>query len=221
MATKQETSAVPPAERTIGQLVADTLRFYAAHFWPSLALGLGPAVLATVASQVSRGPALALAAGGGLVVFTASYVVACAMVLCDGPLPRRTLLAAFVAGAIVYFPAPLLFVAFLPGIAWFALLGLAVPAAVAENLGIGEALRRGFKLGRADFVHALGTIGTLGLLVFLSGQAMGLAIYGVSGHALVAAAFLSTLVLTPILFLGAAHLYDDQVARAPVKSHTS
>jgi hypothetical protein len=215
MAVTPETPAIPPAEQTIGQLVANTLRFYAAHFWPSLALGFGPAVLAAVAAHIPRGPALAVAAGGGLLVFTASYVAASAMVV-GQETSRRTLVDAFVAGAIVYLPAPVLFVAFLPGVVWFALIGLAVPAAVAESLGVGNALGRGFALGRADFVHALGTVGTLGLLVFLTGQAMGLAIYGVSGHALDAAAFLSTLVLTPVLFLGAAHLYEHQAARAAV-----
>lgn len=213
-------AATPLAEQTIGQLVADTLRFYANHFWRCLALGLGPAVLAAVIAQVSRTPAAALAAGGGLVVFTVSYVAACAMVVGKSP-SRRTLLMAFVAGALVYLPAPVLFVAFLPGVAWLALLGMAVPAGVAESLGVRAALRRGFALGRVDFLHAFGTVGTLGLLVFLTGQAMALAIYGASGHAIQAAAFLSTLVLTPVLFIGAAHLYGHQVARAAVKSHAS
>ena len=36
----------------------------------------------------------------------------------------------------------------LPGLVWFALFGLSVPAAVAEQLGMGDALRRGFALGR-------------------------------------------------------------------------
>ena len=42
----------------------------------------------------------------------------------------------------------------LPGIAWFALVGLAVPAAMTEDLGVRAALRRGLELGRADFAHA-------------------------------------------------------------------
>jgi hypothetical protein len=216
--SKVETPAVPPAERSIGQLVADTLRFYSDHFWGSLALGVGPAVLAGVASQLGRVPAVAVSAGGAVIVFTASYVAASAMVARVRP-SSRTLLAAMAAGALVYLPAPILFlVLLLPGIAWFALFGLAVPAAVAEELGVLDALRRGWALGRADFVHALGTIGTLGLLVFLTGQVMAFVIHGASGQALQIAAFFATLVLTPVLFLGAAHLYDDQVARAAVKS---
>ena len=218
--SKPAAPATPLSEQTIGQLVADTLRFYANRFWRCLALGLGPAILAAVIAQLSRTPAAALAAGGGLVVFTASYVAACAMVVGRSP-SRRTLLSAFAAGALVYLPAPVLFVAFFPGVAWLGLVGMAVPAAVAEDLGVRAALRRGFALGRVDFLHAFGTVGTLGLLVFLTGQAMALAIYGASGHAIQAAAFLSTLVLTPVLFLGAAHLYGHQLARAAVKSHAS
>jgi hypothetical protein len=64
----------------IGQLVADTLRFYGSHFWGSLALGVGPALLAGVASQLDRVPAVAVSAGGAVFVFTASYVAASAMV---------------------------------------------------------------------------------------------------------------------------------------------
>ncbi len=132
--------------------------------------------------------------------------------------PARTLLTAFTVGVVVYVPALLLLGLILPGLAWLALFGLAVPAAVSERLGFVESLRRGLDLGRAGFVHALGTLCTLGLLVFVTGQVMILAIYGASGQAIQVTAFLATLVLTPILFLGAAHLYDDQVARAEVKS---
>jgi hypothetical protein len=32
--------ALPPAERTIGQLVAESVRFYGDHFWQVLPLGL-------------------------------------------------------------------------------------------------------------------------------------------------------------------------------------
>src|SRR5581483_4053533 len=37
---------LPPERRTVGQLVAETIRFYGRHFWRSLLLGLGPAVIA-------------------------------------------------------------------------------------------------------------------------------------------------------------------------------
>jgi hypothetical protein len=214
----ESNSATPPAERMIGQLVADTLRFYGSHFWVSLALGVGPALLAVVASQLGRTAAVAVSAGGAVFVFTAAYVAACAIVAGVRPSPR-TALSAMAAGMLVYLPAPFLFLGFiLPGLAWFALFGLAVPAAVFEELGVFDALRRGLALGRTDFVHALATLGTLGLLVTLTGQVMAFVIHGASGQALQIALYLATLVLTPILFLGAAQLYEDQAARAAVKS---
>src|ERR687888_547406 len=49
----------------------------------------------------------------------------------------------------------------LPAIAWLALFGLAVPAALIEKTGYGESLRRGYRLGRADYVHAAGSPATL------------------------------------------------------------
>jgi hypothetical protein len=214
---KADNPAVPPAQRLIGQLVADTLRFYGTHFWSSLALGVAPAIVVAVASQLDRSAAVAVSAAGAVVAATASYVAASAMVAGVRP-PARTLVTAFTVGVVVYIPALLLLGLILPGLAWLALFGLSVPATVSERLGFVESLRRGLDLGRADFVHALGTLCTLGILVFVTGQVMVLAIYGASGHAIQAAAFLATLVLTPLLFLGAAHLYDDQVARAEVKS---
>ena len=35
---------------------------------------------------------------------------------------------------------------------------MAVPAAVSEGTGVRESLRRGFTLGRADYVHAAGSL---------------------------------------------------------------
>ena len=36
---------LPPENRTVGQLVAETLKLYGNHFWVALALGAGPAVV--------------------------------------------------------------------------------------------------------------------------------------------------------------------------------
>jgi hypothetical protein len=33
---------LPPAERTVGQLVAESINFYRHRFWPSLLLGFPP-----------------------------------------------------------------------------------------------------------------------------------------------------------------------------------
>ena len=40
--------ALPPAERTIGQLVAESIQFYGAHFWDCLVLGVPAAAVAVV-----------------------------------------------------------------------------------------------------------------------------------------------------------------------------
>ena len=157
-----------------------------------------------------------VSAVGAPLVSTASYVAASVMVT-GARAPRHTLVTAYAVGLLVYIPALFLLGLILPGLVWFALFGLSVPAAVAEQLGMGDALRRGFALGRADFVHALGALCTFALLVFLTGQVMVFIIYGASGEAIRIAAFLATLVLT-LLFLGGAQLYDDQVARAAVES---
>ena len=101
----------------------------------------------------------------------------------------------------------------LPGLAWFALIGLAVPAAIAEGLGVRDALRRGLALGRADYVHALGGLATLTMLVFVTQIAASLLLQGFADNSERAAAFLAGLVLSPVLFFGAALLYVDQAAR--------
>ena len=45
------------------------------------------------------------------------------------------------------------------------LLGLAVPAIVVEDLGFRDALARGRRLGTADFVHALGSLAALVIVI--------------------------------------------------------
>ena len=95
-------------------------------------------------------------------------------------------------GVLIYFPFPLLATAFvLPGLAWFALIGLAVPAAIAEGLGVRDALRRGLALGRADYVHALGGLATLVILVAVTQVAASLLLQGFADNSARAAAFLA------------------------------
>ena len=52
--------------------------------------------------------------------------------------------------------------------AWLALIGLAVPAAMVERLGFRDALKRGRRLGTADYVHALGSLAALVVVVGVS-----------------------------------------------------
>jgi hypothetical protein len=101
----------------------------------------------------------------------------------------------------------------LPGLVWFGLLGLAVPAAVAERLGVRAALKRGWQLARADLVHALAGLTTLGLVYFVSRYALLVLIHSQGGQGQSVAAMLADLVLAPLVFVGAALLYGDQAAR--------
>jgi len=204
---------LPPETRTVGQLVAETLKLYGEHWKVALVIGLPPAVLSATATGFTRSQTLVIIPFAGAVAATASYVIASAVVS-GTPLRSRALVSAAVVGVLVYLPFPFLTAVFvLPGLAWFALFGLAVPAAVAERLGVWEALRRGFALGRADYAHALGGLATLTLLVFVTQIAASLLLQGVADNSSRVAAFLAGLVLSPVLFLGAALLYVDQAAR--------
>jgi hypothetical protein len=101
----------------------------------------------------------------------------------------------------------------LAGVAWFALIGLAVPAAMVEKLRFRDALVRGRQLGMADYVHALGSLAALVIVVGLAESTLTALLHsqGENGHRV--ALGLSDLVLSPMLFLGGALLYVDQAAR--------
>ena len=204
---------LPPVTRTVGQLVAETLKTYGEHWQAALVIGLPPAVLSAVATGFSRAQTLAIVPLAGAVAATASFVIASAVVS-GVSLRSRHIVSAAIVGVLVYLPFPFLAAMFiLPGLAWLAFIGLAVPAAVAESLGVRDALRRGFALGRADYVHALGGLATLTTLVFVTQIAASMLLQGSADNSERTAAFLAGLVLSPVLFLGAALLYDDQAAR--------
>ncbi len=204
---------LPPETRTVGQLVAETLKLYGDHWKMALVIGLPPAVLSATATGFTRSQTLEIIPFAGAIAATASYVIASAVVS-GTPLRSRALVPAIAVGVLIYLPFPFLTAVFvLPGLAWFALAGLAVPAAVAERLGVWEAVRRGFALGRADYAHALGGLATLTILVFVTQIAASLLLQGVADNSERVAAFLAGLVLSPVLFLGAALLYVDQAAR--------
>ena len=101
----------------------------------------------------------------------------------------------------------------LPGLALFGLLGLAVPAAVYERLDVRGALRRGWQLGRADVVHAIGGMATLALVYGVSRVALLVLLHTQAQQTQNVAGVLADLVLTPLLFIGATLLYVDQAAR--------
>jgi hypothetical protein len=204
---------LPPETRTVGQLVAETVRFYREHFWPSLALGLGPAVLDLIIVHVHETPGTVIGLVAGPTVVTASFVGGSVLVA-ERRVPVRAIVIGFAAGLVVFLPfRPLLYLYILPAVAWLAAFGLAVPAAVIERTGFLRSITRAFQLARADFVHALGSIATLAITFVLTRFVLFFLIRGWSGLGLEIAAFMADLVISPILFIGTALLYFDQRAR--------
>jgi hypothetical protein len=203
---------LPPAQRTVGQLVAESIRLYGRHFLQALPLGVGVAAVNQLTVGVSR-PVV-----GGILIaaapaFSAAYAYACQLDL-EGGVSRRAWLVAVAAGSVVFVPAALLFPWFaLAAVLWLALVGLAVPAAVREGTSFAASLRRGFDLGRADYVHAAGSLATLVVLFFLTRVGLALLLESQADNTVRTAIFLSDAVLSPLLFLGGAILYVDQSAR--------
>jgi len=205
--------ALPPAERTIGQLVAESIRFYGEHFWPSISLGLAPAALAVVGANVSRSAAIVLSPTLFGALLSASFVGACVLVLERRPAHSR-LVVTWLVGWLVFAPVPFLVLAFvLPGLAWLAGLGLVVPVLVDEDVRLRTAFARAWQLARADFVHAFGSLATLAIVVFLTQAVLAFILRGFGDSAAWVAYFLASAVVSPLLFIGTALLYADQAAR--------
>jgi hypothetical protein len=205
-------AALPPGERTVGQLIAESIRLYGARFWAVIPLGLPLAGehVASLGQSVAVQTLLLWAFGP---VLTAAYVYACTLTAAELP-PRRFLISAYLVGLIVFLPFPVLLRLYvLPGLALFGLLGLAVPAAVVEGLGVRAALRRGWQLGRADVVHAIGGMATLALVYAVSRLALLVLLHTQGQQAQNVAGVLADLVLSPLMFIGATLLYVDQAAR--------
>jgi hypothetical protein len=209
--------ALPPAERTIGQLVAESIQFYGAHFWACLVLGVPAAVIAVVFKNVSRNMQLILAPTLSGALISATFVYACMLVLEASP-SRRRVLAAWLLGWLVFAPAPFLAIAFVvPGLVWLAAFGLVVPVLIVEDVSWRGALRRSWRLARADFTHAVGSIFTLAVVVLLSQSVLVFILRDFGDAADSAGLFLASVVLSPLLFIGTALLYVDQAARVEVE----
>ena len=206
-------AALPPAERTIGQLVAESIRFYGEHFWTCLVFGVPAAVIAVVFTNVSRHIQLLLAPTLSAALISATFAWACAVVLGASP-PRRRLLAAWLTGWLVFAPVPFLVLAFvIPGLLWLAALGLVVPVLIVEDVPLGAALPAAWRLARADFGHAVGSLFTLAVVVILSQSVLAFILRGFGDAGISTALFLASVVLSPLLFVGTALLYVDQSAR--------
>jgi hypothetical protein len=204
---------LPPETRTVGQLVAEAIRLYGRRFWLALPLGFSVAVLEQVLIEFEPEVRLVLLATVGGVLLSASYAAASALAA-DRRLTRRSALVATAAGTVAFVPFPLLVLGFvLPGVAWLAFVGLVVPVAVIEGRGFRAAFRRAFELSRADYVHALGSLATLVILYVLTRLVLVLLLRGSGDQTERVAIFLADVVISPVLFLGAALLYFDQDAR--------
>jgi hypothetical protein len=204
---------LPPESRTVGQLVAEAIRLYGRHFRVALLIGLAPAAIDLAAAELSRLATLVFVPLAGGVAFTAAFVTAAALATETRP-DRKTTVTAAVVGVLVFVPFPFLASVFiLPGLVWLAFVGLSVPAAVAERSSVRASFARGLELGRADFVHALGSLAALAIIVFLTRAMLFILLRGFGDSTERVAAFLADVVVSPLLFLGGALLYVDQAAR--------
>lgn len=205
--------ALPPAERTIGQLVAETIRFYGDHFWDALRLGVAPAALAVVSANVSRRTALILSPTLFGPLLSATYVYAGVLVLEHRP-SRERLVVTWLAGWAVFAPLPFLVLAYLvPGLVWLAAFALLVPVLVVESLPVRGAVSRAWQLARVDLVHEIGSLLTLAIVVLLTQAVLAFILRGFGDAEVWAAYFLASVVVSPLLFIGASLLYIDQAAR--------
>jgi hypothetical protein len=207
---------LPPHERTVGQLVAETIRIYGSNFWRALPLGLPIAA----STQISLGHDANVQT---LILFAFTPLIAASFVLGCRIVHRVDVTwVGYVAAVVIFAPVPFLVRAIvLPAIAWLTLFGLAVPAAMIESLGLRAALTRGRRLGMADFVHALGSLCTLVIVVAI-GELTLIALLRSQGDTGQRVAHgIADLVLSPLLYLGGALLYVDQAARVGSRRPTS
>ena len=205
---------LPPETRTVGQLVAETIRLYGSRFWRSLALGVVPAAAGLVLAESPGVARLPLALTVGAAAASLSFALATG-VLAGERIPRRRLAEATAFGAITLFPAVLLLgllgiLGLLPAVVWLGFAGLIVPVITLERR---RSYARAFELARADLAHAVGSLATLALVGLLTAYVIFFTLRSAGTAALRASAFVSVVVISPLLFLGGALLYYDQLAR--------
>ena len=195
---------LPPEERSVGQLVAETIRFYQHHFFQTLPLGLSVAALTqlTVAFGHRRveprghppprdfDTPTSLLGGGievtillGALLLTASYIVA--IVLVTGKRPAgRALAIAYGLGVLVFLPVPLLAQLLVrpPSRTWRSPAGSSRPRwSRAGALRTASAART--ELARVDFVHALAGLATLVIVFYVVRLMLALLLWtGSAGH---------------------------------------
>jgi hypothetical protein len=210
--TRELPPPLPPERRTVGQLVAESIRLYGQNFLRALPLGVVVGAINQITVGIDRtGVSVSLVVAAP--VFAAAYAYA-AQLTSGASAPPRSWLTAVAVGALIFVPAALFFPWFaLASVLWLALFGLAVPAAIVEGASFTGSVRRGLALGRVDFVHAAGSLATLVILFFLTRLGLALLLESQADNTVRTAIFLADTVLAPLLFLGGAILYVDQEAR--------
>jgi hypothetical protein len=236
---------LPPERRTLGQLVAETVRFYQQHFFQSLPLGISVAAITQLTFAFGhrhvepRGhpppkwfhEPKSILGGGiettttlGALLLTVSYIAGIILVTGVRPDGRR-IVTAYVLGVLVFVPTPLLAAVLgllaLPALAYLAFFGWVVPVALIDGTGYRESFRRSVRLGRADYVHALGGLATLVIVFYVVRLMLALLLRGGGEITERSAAALADLVLSPMLFIGSALLYLDQAARLKARAVSS
>jgi hypothetical protein len=211
-AREERPPALPPEERTVGQLIAETIRFYGRRFLRALPLGL----VVAVSNQLALDRATAGQAGVFLAAapfFTVAFADAVRLVTEARP-SRRAWLVAIAAGILVWVPAAALLPWFkLAVVVWLGAIGLVVPVALVEGSAFGASFRRALALGRVDYVHAIGALAALVVMFGLAQAGLALLLESQADETVRTALFLADVVLGPVLFLGGAILYVDQDAR--------
>ncbi len=204
---------LPPETRTVGQLVGEAIRLYGSNFWTALALGIPVVAVNALAWADGLGGGVVALVPATALLLSLSYVGASALVT-GAPLRSRSAVVAYAIAVLVFLPFPVLVSVFvLPGLAWLSLLGLAVPATLVERLDLRSGFVRGYRLALADFVHVLGGLATLALVVIISQFSLYFVLREFAENTRIAAAALAALVVSPLMFLGSAILYVDQDAR--------
>ena len=212
-ATDERTpAALPPERRTVGQLVAEAIRAYGTHFLRALPLGLVIAISNQLAIDrpTVQSAAVFVAASP---LFTLAFAYATHLVT-GAQAPARTWVSAIVAGTVVFLPAAILIPWFkLAVVVWLALVGLVVPVVLVERVSFRRSFGRALALGRADYVHAIGSLAALVVIFGVAEGALALLLESQADNTVRTAIFLADLTLGPVLFLGGALLYVDQEAR--------
>ena len=183
---------LPPERRTLGQLVAETIRFYQGHFFQSLPLGISVAAITQLTFAFGHRHVEPRGHPPAEVVPRAEVpprrrsrdldhagraaphrVVPRGLRARHGRAPRRPAgsRGRYGIGVLVFIPAPLLAAVLgllaLPALAYLAFFAWVVPAALVEGKGFRESFKRSIRLGRADYVHALGGLATLVILFYV------------------------------------------------------